>query len=644
MRLSRLPAFLGLVSAYFMAGKMGLALAQIHPSASVVWPPSGISLAALILLGTEMWPAVFAGAFLVNITTAGDLLTSLGIASGNALEAVIGCLLVRRLAGGPNCFDHPTSIFKFTFSAALCAVASATMGVGSLSLRGYAPWPQFGSICLTWWLGDMTGMLLITPCLILWALAPRIQWGRREAAEGLALLSLLGLACKIVFGAWYPWSSAPAPLTFLCLPPLIWISCRFSPRDTATACLAMACAALYGTIKGRGAFGLAGPYALPLLQAFLAVCSQMALILSASLHSIQDRFRLMVDEVGDYAIFILDPEGRVTSWNRGAQRINGYAPEEIIGRDYACLFTPESRENGRPRANLELAAAQGHLHEEDWRVRKGGIRFWAKASMTALKGQDGALKGFLKVVQDMSQRKLAEDLLEKKSQELSRANAELNLYASMVSHELQEPLRKILTFGDMLKSRSEGLDEESRHHVGRMQDSAHRMARLVEDILGLARITTRTRPLVPVDLGAVLKDAAGNFEALVSSAGGSIEVAAGMPAVQADESLLRQLFYNLFSNSWKFRKKNEPLRIAVSCRRPSAGFVEITVEDNGIGFDERYLDKIFQPFQRLHPKEAYPGSGMGLAISERILLRHGGAITAKSRPGEGSRFIVTLPV
>src|SRR5256885_11675126 len=170
----RSPAYLGrmagVAALYFVAGKIGLSLALIHPSASAIWAPSGIALAALLLMGVRVWPAIFVGAFLVNETTAGSLATSLSIATGNTLEAVVGSFLVTRFAHGRKCFDQVGAIFKFAALAGLCSTTvSATFGVTSLSLAGFASWTEYGSIWLTWWLGDATGVLVIAPPLILWA-------------------------------------------------------------------------------------------------------------------------------------------------------------------------------------------------------------------------------------------------------------------------------------------------------------------------------------------------------------------------------------------------------------------------------------------------------------------------------------------
>ena len=186
-RLSLLPLIGILTVIYFIAGKLGLMLASLHASASPVWPPAGIALAALLLLGYRAWPAIFIGAFLVNVTTAGNLATSFAIAIGNTLEALAGAWLVNRFADGTNVFDRPQGVFKFALAAAISAIVSPIFGVTSLALAGFAGWENYGAVWLTWWLGDATGDLVFTPLVLLWSTGSKRRWNKKEAARLLAI-------------------------------------------------------------------------------------------------------------------------------------------------------------------------------------------------------------------------------------------------------------------------------------------------------------------------------------------------------------------------------------------------------------------------------------------------------------------------
>src|SRR6059058_786675 len=201
-RFSGLPLIGILAVIYFIAGKLGLMLASLHASASPVWPPAGIALAALLLFGYRAWPAIFIGAFLVNVTTAGDVATSFAIGTGNTLEALVGAWLVNRFAGGTNVFDRPQGVFKFALAAGISTIISPAFGVTSLGVAGFADWANYGAIWLTWWLGDATGDLVFTPLVLLWSVASKRRWNKKEAAEVGALLLLLVLFSGVVFGGW----------------------------------------------------------------------------------------------------------------------------------------------------------------------------------------------------------------------------------------------------------------------------------------------------------------------------------------------------------------------------------------------------------------------------------------------------------
>ncbi|WP_325477385.1 MASE1 domain-containing protein [Piscinibacter sp.] len=278
---SRLVATLvGLAALYFLAGKLGLGFATVHSSASAVWPPTGIALGAFLIFGLRVWPAIFAGAFLVNASTAGSLLTSLGIATGNTLEGLLGAWLVHGFAGGAACFERARDIFKFTALAALLATTvSATIGVSTLALGGYAAWADFGAIWLTWWLGDAAGALIVAPLLVLWAprRSPPIPPERRFEAAWLGL-SVVGVA-TLVFVA--P-PLRDYPLTFLCLPPLAWAAFRFGPREVATVVGVLTLIATVATERGLGPFVMpVRNESLLLLQSFMATVAMMALPISA---------------------------------------------------------------------------------------------------------------------------------------------------------------------------------------------------------------------------------------------------------------------------------------------------------------------------------------------------------------------------
>src|SRR5437899_1041987 len=281
---SGLPVIGLLTLVYFIAGKFGLLLASLHASASPVWPPAGIALAALLLLGYRAWPAIFVGAFLVNVTTVGNVATSLAVASGNTLEAFCGAWLINRLAGGTTVFDRPQGVVKFALAAVVSTVISPAVGVTSLALGGFADWANFGAIWLTWWLGDTTGDLLIAPLIILWSIASKRRWNRREAVEAGILLLLLLVGYEVVFGGWLTISAKNYPIAFTCGPIVIWTAFRFTQRETATGIFILSAIAIWGTLHGFGPFVRETEnQSLLALQSWAAVLTITAMALSAGM-------------------------------------------------------------------------------------------------------------------------------------------------------------------------------------------------------------------------------------------------------------------------------------------------------------------------------------------------------------------------
>jgi diguanylate cyclase (GGDEF)-like protein len=330
---------LAVCAAYVVAAKLCLRLASIHPSVSPVWPPTGIAVATLVALGLRFWPFIFAGAFLVNITTAGSVLTSFGIATGNTLEAVLGSFLVIRFACGPNAFEKSWDILRFALYTGLSTAGAATFGVTSLALGGFAPWNQYGLLWRTWWLGDAAGAFIFAPFLLLWTSKPKLNWSGRQFIEAGVLFFSTLLTAGIIFGPIFHAQIKNDPWTFLLMPFLVWAAFRFGPREASAVICLLCVVEVVGTEHGYGPFVRASTNdSLLLLQSFIGVKALMILIFAAEISerrrqeeqarvlAVRDpltglaNYRLLIDRLGSeikrygrdghpFSILLLDLDG-----------------------------------------------------------------------------------------------------------------------------------------------------------------------------------------------------------------------------------------------------------------------------------------------------------------------------------------------
>jgi signal transduction histidine kinase len=509
-----------LAAVYFAAGKLGLSLALVHASASAVWPPTGIALAAFLVLGRGVWPAILAGAFLVNVTTEGSAATSLGIAVGNTLEGLVGALLVERFAGGRRAFDRPQDVFGFVTLAGLVATAiSPSFGVTSLCLGGFAPWSEYGAIWLTWWLGDAGGAIVVAPALILWAVGPRPRWSRVRRLEAGAALVAIAAIGEIVFGGLFASGDGYSSLRFLCLPLAIWLAFRFGPREAATAVLVLGAVAVAGTLRrGEALPGSGQNESLVLLQLFLGTLAVTSLTLAA-----------------------------------------------VVAE--------------RQRA---LAASR------------------------------------------------------RQALELARANAELDEFAHVVSHDLKAPLRGVSSLAAWIaEDCKELLQGESREHLRLLEERARRMSRLIDGVLRYSR-AGKSAGVRPVDAQALFAEV---VDSLGPLRGVSVRVEGTLPVVRCDRTQLAQILQNLIGNAVEHlgRPSGE---VVVACREGERDF-EWSVRDDGVGIDAPHRERIFRMFHAVDPERG--GSGVGLAIVKKLVERAGGSVSVESAPGAGSTFRFSIP-
>lgn len=378
---------------------------------------------------------------------------------------------------------------------------------------------------------------------------------------------------------------------------------------------------------------------------------------SVELLESEQRFRLMADNLREYCIYFLDDEGLITDWSDSAQRMEGYSPSEMLGQHYAKVLERDNPDEAMNNAvqMLRMAASRGQHELHNWRTRKDGSRYWAHSLLIALRDDSGELRGFAKISRDMTDAKRLDDLIRnindelenrvvERTEQLLAANKDLESFSYSVSHDLRSPLRHISSFVSLLEEHlADKSDDTTLRYLGTIGNSARHMSQLIDGLLAFSRLGRAAVNVMPVDFTMLV-------EAVVSQIAHDTDgrivdwvIAPDLPVVQGDALLLREVWANLLGNAFKYTRPRERARIEIGWSvDPAVGYT-FFVKDNGVGFDTKFAQKLFGVFQRLHRATEFEGTGIGLALTRRILERHGGSIWAESQPGEGSVFHFSLP-
>jgi PAS domain S-box-containing protein len=697
------PAVLALIAtAYFAAGKLGLSLAFLNESATAVWPPTGIALASILLLGPAVWPGILLGAFLVNATTAGTPWTAAGIAIGNTLEGLIGAQLVRRFASGSLALDRPHDVFRFSVAALIATAISASIGLLTLTAGGLVPRGDRGAVWLTWWLGDVAGAMVVCPLLLLWVRRPMAQWRTRSAIEVLALALALVVVGAFVFAGWAPPALHNQPLEFACIPVLMWCAFRFGQRAVATAVFALSWIAIAGTLRGFGPFHRDSQNeSLLLLQAFMAVTAVMMMAVSASVRlrkvaeeeartlnrelelrvaartaelrhanvelerEIGERTRveeelrssetrlIEAQEVAHIGSWEWDIVADRIWWSNELYRIYGLDPRAFPASYASFLEQVHGDDRERVDAIVRRAVEDGKPFTFEHRIVRadGAIRVVA-ARGHVVKDAGGRPVRMLGTGQDISEAKRAEEeraaLLREQvaRREAEEANRIKDEFLATLSHELRTPLTAIIGWAQVLRQGQ--LDPEARTKaIETIHRNATIQGKLISDILELSSLDSGRVRFEPtaVDLAGVVESAILSLRPAAEARRVTVEseIDPTLGPVAGDPHRLQQVALNVLSNAIKFVPEGGRIEVGLGRRDDH---VELRVSDNGPGIDSGFLPHVFDRFRQADAssRRRHGGLGLGLAIVRRLVELHGGTVTAANRPSGGATFSIRLPM
>ena len=650
-----------LAAVYFGAARLALVFAVPPGYASPVWPPSGIAVAALLLGGPRLWPGIWIGSFAANLTVEASIVASALIATGSTLQALAVRVLVKRHVGSLARFTRVADVVKFIVVSAVGAAIAPTFALLPLVFRnGDLLWNWW-----TWWQGDCSGILLMVPLILSWTVPDTVAWSKRRALEGAIFWALLVLVTQLVF-------TGDFARTFLLVPFIVWSAFRFRQRGVTTATAAICAIALWSTLHEQtGPFAVPAHYPVLLLLTFictlvatgLVLCALLGQLEAATVSETERRFRLMIDNVRDYAIFMLDPQGRVASWNAGAQRINGYAAEEIIGQHFSRFYDREDLDAGKPARELEIAQREGRYQEEGWRLRRDGSRFWASVLITAMRDETGRLIGYSKVTRDLTERNRVEAELVHAKVAAERASEAKSQFLANMSHELRTPLNSLLILARLLADNATGnLSAKQVQFAQTIYASGMDLLTLINDLLDLAKIESgaiKSLHFAPMRLEELREELERTFRQVAQDRGlrFSIALEPGLPSVvSTDGARVKQVLKNLLANAFKFTQKGGvSLRIGAARAGWSPGHprlsaaasvLELRVSDTGIGIPREKQEMIFEAFQQADgtTSRQYGGTGLGLSISRELTRLLGGEIRLESEPGKGSTFTLYLPL
>ena len=675
------------VAAYIGLAEAALMLPAINPAATPLWPPTGLALALMLLRGYRIWPAILVGCLSPYLIGGRSLIESGSVGIGTVLAAFAGTWLINRWSNGHQTLVTPSGVAKFAIiSFAPTTIISSTMALAGFILANELSFSDSVVTWITWWLADAAGTILITPVILLWAVMRLRIFSRWDLLEAIAIFIVVAVIGIVAYSPLIGSIRIGDPLDlllpyrtllgFLALLPLMWAGLRGNQRNVASAALIFVCTAAWGFSAGSDPFpktDLMGallslfvlsisvslaPLALAAAIAsrqkaeahLLAVQAQLNRQIerkNLALNSAKRHFLILIDSVVDYAIFALDKEGHVASWNSAAQKIMGYTAEEIVGKHFGIFYRPDERRVGAPNRALELANQKGKHEIEGWRIRKNGTPFFITGSVSSNRDDAGNLIGFMNVLRDATERRDAEEKLVQAREQLamSQKMEAIGKLTGGIAHDFNNLL---MIIGGNAQIFARLLDPKLPRAIEAIQTAAKRGESLTRQLLTFSR-HQHISPTI-VDLNASIKNMRTMIE---SSLRGNIvyneNIGDGVWPVKVDLAELELAIVNIavnardaMPNGGTFTLSVDEVPVGQETDNDRAGaFFAIAFSDTGTGIPPNLLSKMFDPF--FTTKEVGKGTGLGLSQVYGFAHQAGGTVTADSSVGQGTTITIYLP-
>ncbi len=665
-----------LTAFYFLGGLLGKQSSFLSGSIALVWPPSGIALAAILLFGYRFWPGVALGAILFALLDGVPMgFFTVGTAIGNTVGAITCAFLLRRLIAFDNAMERTRDVTGYVGLACfLGTTVNASFNVVSLAYSGTISWDQLFPKILEWWVPNALAGLVVAPFIVSWATPCSLRWTPRLIIEAAICAAGLVLGTLISFDSWLVYGIQNYPLAYLPFPFLVWGALRFCQRGATTGTLLVAALAIYSLLRGRGPF-MAGKEvdSLMLIGSYIGMLAVTNMLLAAAaaerrsaeqaLAQSEKRLRAVVEDQTDF-ICRFDAEGRLTFVNNAYCHYRGKANEELLGTNF--LETLRQQGIDEPLAPFaKLTTAEPVISFDHPVTVPEGRVVWQKYTVRRLVSEQGNPLEFQAVIQDITHYKRAADALQHAKESAEAANRAKSQFLANMSHELRTPLNAVIGFSEMLADRTFGsLNDRQTRYVNHILTSGRHLLQLINDILDLSKIEAGKVELQPTsfNVATALQNVSAIARTLAAKKNIQLDfrLVPELSPIFADEAKFKQIMYNLLSNAIKFTPDHGRVTVCAGNYEPaagSAGLIQnvpvpegsllVSVADTGIGVQPSDQERIFFEFEQVDSSygRQQQGTGLGLTLTRRLVELHGGRVWVESEgiEGKGSSFWFFIP-